>query len=631
MASLGDRISIIIDVATTKAVSGLKDFRSAVGEAEGVTGKFKAGIGSLKSSFSGLIPSGAGLAAAITSVGVGAIKSADQISELAKRSIDLGKATGLSTEEASKWIAVADDFGMSADDLQAGLSRIAKTITSHKWGDYGIATRDASGNAKSANEIFLQTLDVLGKIPNDIERARVGNELLGKGYSALSPLIGSTRAEYEQMLGAVSAGQTLTAGEAQRAEKWRLAQDALSDATADLGLAFGNLVVAAAPALDVIAKIIGKVADLVDIAGEGDISKPLAGFAKTAADAKTKTSDLVNGFVKFARESGNARSGLDKTGAVIKEMFNWKDATGSAARFDNYKKAIRELAQSAPEQAGRVISALTELVLAAEKAGNTDLANMGFTFDSVMELGQIAADAAGGVDKLGWSIDQTGQAFTDAGPDVDDAKTRLMRFQEKATAAKNALKQLQDQIAGRSDFIHLQQTLTANAKTIKQLENDFHDNKITAEEYYNGVAEAALDSKAAVADYVSEVDDIPGDKKLELVTKLDPASPGDIVTELQTTLDNANFYAVVAGRVTIDPRTKREMEGGIPATTTGPRPRPSDNGGSTRGESASGFGRTTSGPVNITVNVPPNANLVDIGRATADALAAFYRAGGERP
>lgn len=642
MASFGDRINVIIDVTTNKALSGLKDFRNAVSEAEGFTGKFKAGVGSLKGTFGGVLGSTASLAAGITAIGVGAIKSANQFSELAKRAIDLAKATGLSTTEASKWIAVADDFGIQAESLQTGLARIGKTLDAAAWDKYGIQTRDASGAAKSANDIFLQALDVLGKVGNQTERARIGNELFGKGYAGIAPIVGNTRAEYEKMLATVTAGETVTSGEARRAETWRLAQDKLSDATANLGNAFGNLVVAASPLLDVIGGVLQKVADLVDIAGEADISKPLTDFGKVAGKTEANTADLVNAFVDLAHESGNARSRLDKTGAVLKEMFSI-GPTGAGARFDNYKKAIRELAETAPEQAGKVITALTQLVLAAEKTGNTDLKKMGFTFDSVNELAGIAVDAAGGMDALGWSIEKVGDATTGTNDDLGQTSDKLGRFRTSADNARNALKQLQDQISGRLDFVRLQQQLANNAKTIKQVEQDFHDNKISAEEYYNGVAEAALDSKSAVADYVAQVDAIPQDKKLELVAKLDPASPRALVNDIQRTLDTSQFYANVVGRLTVNPTTKKLMEGGIPADTTTPATNTTGTGSTTSGKkdnpprtvnsqaNSIGFSRVEPIPVNITVNVPPGANLVDIGRVTADALAAFYRAGGERP
>ena len=44
MAGFTERISVLIDVTSNKAVSGLKDFQKSVAEAQGFTGKLKAGV-----------------------------------------------------------------------------------------------------------------------------------------------------------------------------------------------------------------------------------------------------------------------------------------------------------------------------------------------------------------------------------------------------------------------------------------------------------------------------------------------------------------------------------------------------------------------------------------------------------
>jgi len=48
--SFNERISVVIDIATDKASQALGGFRKSVNEAEGFTGKLKAGVGSLGSS-----------------------------------------------------------------------------------------------------------------------------------------------------------------------------------------------------------------------------------------------------------------------------------------------------------------------------------------------------------------------------------------------------------------------------------------------------------------------------------------------------------------------------------------------------------------------------------------------------
>jgi hypothetical protein len=73
--SFNERISVVIDVATDKASQALGGFRKSVNEAEGFTGKLKAGVGSLGQTFTSFISSPAGAATAITAVGAAAAKT----------------------------------------------------------------------------------------------------------------------------------------------------------------------------------------------------------------------------------------------------------------------------------------------------------------------------------------------------------------------------------------------------------------------------------------------------------------------------------------------------------------------------------------------------------------------------
>jgi len=76
----------------------------------------------------------------------------------------------------------------------AVIKRIAKTLDDTKWADHGIATRDVSGNARDAATVLLDALDLLWRIPDNTERARVGHDLLGKSYPALMSEVSTPRA-----------------------------------------------------------------------------------------------------------------------------------------------------------------------------------------------------------------------------------------------------------------------------------------------------------------------------------------------------------------------------------------------------------------------------------------------------
>jgi len=521
MASFTERISVIIDVTTNKAVSGLKDFRSAVSEAQGFTGKLKAGVSSLGSTF-GLAAAGpAALGAAVAGGAKIAFDAAQEWAALGEQVDNFATVTGFSYDAASRWIEVAGDLGVEASTLQSTLGKLNKAVNPEVFDKLGVSIAHTSSGAVDAAGTFENVLQKLRDIKDPTEQAQVAAKLLGRGWQSVAPLIARSAQDIKSQLEGVADVKVFTADEIKRSKEFKDKLRELDDKFTELKETVGQEVV---PALTDAFGMIIKLAD--GMAWLDDQTQKL-GFSLTDLELPNPAewawdwgwSQLEPVWNAFNREAPKISSSVAGLG----------DAAGMAARY------------------------------------------------------------------IGLNKDE-----------VADARTAYLRFHDGAIGAKNALKQLQDQIAGRADFIHLQQNLSSNAKAIKDLEKDFRDNKISAEEYYNGVASAALDSKAAVADYVSEVDAIPEEQKLELVASLDPASPGDIVSIIQRKLDTSQFYANVAGRLTLSPNTKQLMEGGIAAS-----------GGSTTN-------------VKINVNVAPGGSPVETGRQIVNAINAYYRAGGNR-
>lgn len=347
-----ERIRLIFDVDGKSAERGIGGIVKSVREAEGATGKLKAGFAGLKENIGTFAMAGG---AALIAFGVKAVQA---FTSTAKAAVDLAAATGLSVEQASRWIAVGDDMGVTADQLQAGLGKIAKTLDTGKWSEYGIATRDASGQARDANAVLLDAFDMLGRITNATERARVGNELFGKGYSNLAPLVGKSRSEYEQMLGAVEKGQVITEAERKKAERMRLAQDALADALREVTLMVGQSVAALSPYVERLAEIVALVDKLPDGALEGLTVPPGiaqdAGKVATAMDrwtaAALKTTDPMQYLIDLGFSAAAAQEmlsaafreslgGMGKTGTAVRNIADETDHAAKATR--SWTEALR--------------------------------------------------------------------------------------------------------------------------------------------------------------------------------------------------------------------------------------------------------------------------------------------------
>ena len=466
MASFSDRISVLIDVTTDKATTALSNFRKAVGEADGAGGKMKAGFASAAQG----IQQNAGSLAMVAGPALIAfgVKAAAAFTDTAKAAIDLGKATGLSTEAASRWIAVADDYEVSAETLTASIGKISKTLDDTKWAKYGIETRDAAGNARSANDILLDTFDVLSKVKNETERARIGNELFGRGYAGLAPIIGNTRAEYEKMLGAVEKGQVITAEEAEKAEKLRLAQDKLADALGEVTLAVGELAAGMGPMID-------KAADAVNMFTE----------LNDAVGLLEKASSLGNPFAMWGQLMDAATTSGESFYAMTREelIATLKDLEWSM-------EDVAEVTRTWAEENGLTRESLAELRA---------------------ELGIVVPEGITGLfDTLAGAVEGVGEEATTASEGIDGLRTAYDMLMESIDESQAWI-----DLGTQFDDLRAKQEAAFSAAAT---------GSATAEQAARDYQTEVNNTKAAVAEYGKEVLGLPDKQVADIIAEIDWAS-----------------------------------------------------------------------------------------------------------
>lgn len=251
-----ERLKVVIDVVSGNATRGLSDFRSEVAKADTWTGKLKAGTKALGNSFVSMAASPEGAAAAIGAVTAVAIKGAHQFMELAKASNDLAQATGLTIEQASRWIEVGKDYGVSAEALASTIGKLNRTLDPRVAAEYGIALTDSSGKARSANDVFLDVIAAISNTDSAAERARMGTRLLGRGWQQLAPILGKSRSQYEEMLSTIKDGQVITEEEYKKAEKLRMGLDELNDSWDNLTLQIGQAAASGTGVLDFFTRLL---------------------------------------------------------------------------------------------------------------------------------------------------------------------------------------------------------------------------------------------------------------------------------------------------------------------------------------------------------------------------------------
>ena len=281
MASFTERISVIIDVTSEKAVKGLKDFRSAVNEAEGFTGKLKAGVGSLGDIFKSAANNPAMLAGGVTAAAGAAFEAVSAFSSLG---VEVGKfsdATGVSTEEASRLIEVSKDLGVSTESLEGALNKLNKGLDPKAFAELGVAIVKTNSGATDVNATFMNVIDHLKGINDADQRAKEGTKLLGRSWTDLAEIIGMGSAKLQESLKGVSQTKVMSPEEVKKARQFRDAMQNLKDVGEDLTITVGEKLVPtftrAADSLKTVADVAGPV---LDVMGKIDdvIGGPIPGW-----------------------------------------------------------------------------------------------------------------------------------------------------------------------------------------------------------------------------------------------------------------------------------------------------------------------------------------------------------------
>jgi len=548
MASFTERISVIIDVTTNKAVSGLKDFRSAVSEAQGFTGKLKAGVSSLGSTF-GLAAAGpAALAGAVAGGAKIAFDAAQEWAALGEQVDNFATVTGFSYDAASRWIEVAGDLGVEASTLQSTLGKLNKAIDPEKFDKLGVSIARTSSGAVDAAGTFENVLQKLRDIKDPTERAQVGAKLLGKSWQSVAPLIARSAQDIKSQLEGVADVKVFTADEIKRSKEFKDKLRELDDKFTELKETVGQEVV---PALTDAFGMIIKLAD---------------GMAWL--DDQTQ------------------KLGFSLTDLELPNPAEWAWDWGWSQLEPVWNAFNREAPKISSSVAG---------------------------------LGDAAGMAARGAGLLADQQKRIADHTYIAKDSLDDART--------------ALKKYQDQIKGRNDLIDLVTELDDISTKLNGITMLHAANQISDREYWLQSAQLTGDAQVAVSDYIDTLNTLPPTVKTKLLAEFDPNAPDKFLRDLQAELDRRKVTVGVVPRYVTGPQDGPDTG---PRNTTPSTRTPTTNAATEFGRNAATtnaateFGRNAATSVNITVNVPPNANLVDIGRATADALAAFYRAGGER-
>lgn len=123
-------------------------------------------------------------------------KAVNTTLDLAKSTRQLTRTTGLSTQEASRFVAVAKVRGIENTKLAASFTILSKQIVAAQGGsEKAVDTFNKLGVSQEAirkgntRQVFLDAADGLSKMENNANKTAYAAQLFGRGYQALFPLL----------------------------------------------------------------------------------------------------------------------------------------------------------------------------------------------------------------------------------------------------------------------------------------------------------------------------------------------------------------------------------------------------------------------------------------------------------
>ena len=381
-------ITSLEDTGIKSAKAAFNDFKTAVGKAEGGMGKFKAGskvaLDAVNANAANFAVAGGIAFAKFAADGVKAFQ------DLALGAEKFATSTGLSIQDASRYIEAAGDIAVPVDAVEAAIGRLNKTIGADpdKVRDLGVDLVYLKDGSLDVNATFLNTIDRIKGIKDPAEKAKVAAQLLGKGWQSMSTLIEMGATDLKKSLDGVSDAKVINPEELARAKELRDVMDVLKGKVEDLSLSIGESLV---PVLGDLGAVIEVGLDVRNvfkqIPGATWMSENLTPLAltKTALGGVKDAAGFVFDLFKaekevipvFAEDLRDARADTDLLKEAIKQARNplselgtaatnasvafvnadtaWKNLTGTLDRevaLDNAKTDLAELEAAAAKAFG---------------------------------------------------------------------------------------------------------------------------------------------------------------------------------------------------------------------------------------------------------------------------------------
>lgn len=379
MSGRGPVVAVTVTGDSSDGQRAMKDMESSAqgltGHLEGLANKIP-GAGNL---LKGLGLTGAQAGAAI---GAGVIEAGKKVAEFVVGAVNdfqegaqavkhFGEVSGLASEDASKFIAVADDFEVSAEDLSTAIGKMNLNAENspEKLKGLGIEIGHTKDGAYDAQRTFLNVVDAFNATDDASKKAAIGAAAFGKGWQSMAGLLAQGSSKISSAFQDVNANQIFSEADIKKSEDYRLALDDFHDTVTGLKRQLGEELV---PAFTV----------AVEYAGQ---------FARGVGDAAARVGDLVHvveiavsPITKLADWLGFTSDDTEQLGFVTTEYI------GTAGKLHD---TVNQAIEDANAQTESILQNAAATANAKYKADEIT-ASLGDYSDEATKIGQKLKDDA---------------------------------------------------------------------------------------------------------------------------------------------------------------------------------------------------------------------------------------------
>lgn len=575
---MANRITTLFDFNTSGASQSLAKLRTDLKNTEGFTNKVKVGAAGMGGMLKGAATEGA-LAAGAALVAFG-VKGVQAFQETAIEAGKFADATGLAVDDASRWIEVAGDVGVSAETMEGVFLRLNKAIGDNLpvLEEYGIEAQKTADGQVDVNATMLEAIRVVGKIKDPTERAAAAQQLFGRSYAQAAEIVFASADSVAQKLGEVSEAKVIDEAELEKARKFRELMDNLQDAIQDMSLAAGEYLV---PVLQDAGETIAELNEII----------------KTGTGGTNDLAGVIKGGLKVA-------------------MGDWRGAAEDAAEAQRDQTLATDLATTAIEAASEAARIATNDAYQKQVEANEDA------------LHGLAAQG----DRYVETLEQAGQAQKDVNDRLAESKRQADDASYAIQRLDGSWDSLRGDIEGANTWLDLQDQFDGVQTAAEEAWTAAEEGAEDAEQKSRDYGRATNDLKIAVGDYGKEVLNLPDEVVSELITMIDEGKKAEVEAFLARLGDGVTLpikpYVIGGGGGT---SVRVDENGNLRIVGAGSPGSPVRSGTDSFTQSSPGSqARGTQAPSGVTINVSGVlvGSKAELGRVVQEALSEWQRRGG---